>query len=85
MLIKKSRFFLCVPLLVILAGLAFLSQLFPLSLNSGGYYGQDPAYQYLFTGVDILQGHAADHTNHPGTRTFAILVDFLGFNQNGKS
>jgi len=40
--------------------------MFPIYLNSP-FFGQDPAYQYLFAGVDILQGHAPKHNDHPGT------------------
>jgi hypothetical protein len=44
-----------------------MSQMFPIATNSNGIFGQDPAYQYLYAGVDILQGFSPGHTDHPGT------------------
>lgn len=77
----KDRSFLLlgVPAFIVLAGVAYMSQLYPIALNGGGFFGQDPAYQYLFASVDILQGHAPGHTDHPGTPlqsmiAFLILV-----------
>ncbi len=67
MSIKRSWVFLGVPVLIIISGLAFMRALYPIALNGGGFFGQDPAYQYLFASVDILQGHAPGHTDHPGT------------------
>ena len=70
----KNVALLPAPVLIIATGLAFMSQMFPLSLNSGSYYGQDPAYQYLFAGVDILQGHSPVHTDHPGTPLQSLIA-----------
>ena len=70
--------------LVILAGIFLMLRMYPIHLNSNMVYGQDPAYQYLFAGVDILQGHAPLHNDHPGTPlqtliaiTIAIVWFFL--------
>ena len=70
----RSIFLLGVPALIVLVGMAYMSQLYPIALNGGGFFGQDPAYQYLFAGVDILQGHAPAHTDHPGTPVQSLIA-----------
>ena len=70
----RSIFLLGVPALIVLVGVAYMSQLYPIALNGGGFFGQDPAYQYLFAGVDILQGHAPAHTDHPGTPVQSLIA-----------
>lgn len=70
----RSIFLLGVPALIVLAGVAYMSQLYPIALNGGGFFGQDPAYQYLFAGVDILQGNAPAHTDHPGTPVQSLIA-----------
>ena len=60
--------------LVILAGILLMLRMYPIHLNSNILYGQDPAYQYLFAGVDILQGHAPLHTDHPGTPLQTLIA-----------
>ena len=74
MLNRWSIFLLCIPALIVAVGLAFMSRMFPIALNGGGFFGQDPAYQYLFAGVDILQGHAPAHTDHPGTPVQSLIA-----------
>ena len=64
---RQSISLLFVPTAILATGIALMVRLFPIALNGGGFFGQDPAYQYLFAGVDILQGHAPAHTDHPGT------------------
>lgn len=71
---ERSIFLLGVPALIVLVGVAIMSQLYPIALNGGGFFGQDPAYQYLFAGVDILQGHAPAHTDHPGTPVQSLIA-----------
>ena len=71
---RWSIFLLCIPALIVAVGLAFMSRMFPIALNGGGFFGQDPAYQYLFAGVDILQGHAPAHTDHPGTPVQSLIA-----------
>ena len=58
---------LIVPLLLLCVQVLLMSQMFPIATNSNGIFGQDPAYQYLYAGVDILQGFSPGHTDHPGT------------------
>lgn len=70
----RAPVLLCVPTLIVLVGVAYMSQLYPIALNGGGFFGQDPAYQYLFAGVDILQGHAPAHTDHPGTPLQSLIA-----------
>ena len=74
MLNRRSIFLLCIPALIVAVGLAFMSRMYPIALNGGGFFGQDPAYQYLFAGVDILQGHAPAHTDHPGTPLQSLIA-----------
>lgn len=71
---RRSLFLLGLPVLIVAVGLAFMSSMFPIALNGGGFFGQDPAYQYLFAGVDILQGHAPAHTDHPGTPVQSLIA-----------
>ena len=71
---RRSIFLLGFPALIVAAGLAFMSRMYPIALNGGGFFGQDPAYQYLFAAVDILQGHAPAHTDHPGTPVQSLIA-----------
>lgn len=59
--------FVILPSLLCAAGIALIAQMYPLHINSHTGFGQDPAYQYLFAGIDILLGNAPIHTDHPGT------------------
>lgn len=68
---------LLIPFCLLLFQLALMHQMYPIALNSNGLFGQDPAYQYLFAGVDILIGNSPGHTDHPGTplqTLIAILI-----------
>jgi hypothetical protein len=68
---------LIVPLLLLLVQALLMTQMFPIATNSNGIFGQDPAYQYLYAGVDVLQGYSPGHTDHPGTplqTAIAIIV-----------
>jgi hypothetical protein len=62
-------------------GLTLIVQMYPLYINSNTGFGQDPAYQYLFAGVDILLGNAPLHNDHPGTplQSLIALIIFLGW------
>lgn len=71
---RRPYFLYFVPGLIVATGLAFISQMYPIALNGGGFFGQDPAYQYLFAGVDILQGNAPAHTDHPGTPVQSLIA-----------
>ena len=64
---------LVVPIILISAFGLFVREMYPIYLNSP-FFGQDPAYQYLFAGVDILQGHAPKHNDHPGTPVQAMIA-----------
>ncbi len=63
---KISLLLLIVPTVFICVALAFATQMYPIYANTP-FFGQDPAYQYLFAGVDILLGNAPAHNDHPGT------------------
>lgn len=67
------------PLVLILFQLALMQQMYPLALNSNGLFGQDPAYQYLFAGVDILLGNSPGHTDHPGTPLQTLIAAIIPF------
>lgn len=69
---KISLFIL--PTLVCAAGLALILRMYPLHINSHTGFGQDPAYQYLFAGVDILLGNSPVHTDHPGTPLQTLIA-----------
>ena len=66
-----------VPALLALVGVVLLYNMYPIHINSGIGFGQDPAYQYLFAGVDILQGHAPLHTDHPGTPLQTLIAGII--------
>jgi hypothetical protein len=75
---KISKISLIVlPVLIGLAGLFLIKQMYPLHINSHTGFGQDPAYQYLFAGVDILLGNAPVHTDHPGTPLQTLIAGLL--------
>jgi len=63
-----------IPFLVLVIGILLLDQMYPIYINSNTGLGQDPAYQYLFAGVDILQGHSPTHTDHPGTPLQTLIA-----------
>lgn len=63
---RTSVLLLIVPVIFICVAIAFATQMYPIYANTP-FYGQDPAYQYLFAGVDILLGNAPAHNDHPGT------------------
>ncbi len=70
---------LFVPIVVVLWGLAVSGHIFPIHVNFHGFYGQDPAYQYLFSALDLLSGNSPIHTDHPGTpmQTGGAIVIFV--------
>jgi hypothetical protein len=80
------------PLILLAVFGLFVREMYPIYLNSP-FFGQDPAYQYLFAGADILQGHSPKHTDHPGTPVQAIIAavifivgslgDLLGSSDHG--
>ena len=75
---KISKISLIVlPVIIGLAGLFLIKQMYPLHINSHTGFGQDPAYQYLFAGVDILLGNAPVHTDHPGTPLQTLIAGLL--------
>ena len=75
---KFSKWMLVIgPATVVLTGLALIHDLYPLHINSHTGFGQDPAYQYLFSGVDILQGNAPVHTDHPGTPLQSLIAALI--------
>ena len=77
-ILKGSRVRLCiVPALIGLVGLILMSRMYPIHINSNIGFGQDPAYQYLFAAVDILQGNAPLHTDHPGTPLQTLIASIL--------
>ena len=63
-----------VPVLLVLVGVMLLYTMYPIHINSGTGFGQDPAYQYLFAAIDILQGNAPAHTDHPGTPLQTLIA-----------
>jgi hypothetical protein len=63
-----------IPLFVMAIGLVLLDRMYPIYINSNTGLGQDPAYQYLFAGIDILQGHSPAHTDHPGTPLQTLIA-----------
>jgi hypothetical protein len=80
--------FVILPGLICAAGIALITQMYPLHINSHTGFGQDPSYQYLFAGVDLLLGNAPIHTDHPGTplQTFIaglIATTWLLFRASG--
>ncbi len=70
---RKSLLLLIVPVVFICVALAFAMQMYPIYANTP-FYGQDPAYQYLFAGVDILLGNAPAHNDHPGTPLQSLIA-----------
>lgn len=66
-----------VPGFVVLVGVMLLYNMYPIHINSGIGFGQDPAYQYLFAGVDILQGNSPLHTDHPGTPLQTLIAGII--------
>ena len=76
--IKNPRVILSiVPALVVLVGVVLLYNMYPIHINSGIGFGQDPAYQYLFAGIDILHGNAPTHTDHPGTPLQTLIAGIV--------
>ena len=78
---ENVRFFklAAIPAALVIYQLLLMGQLFPISLNSNGQFGQDPAYQYLFAGVDILLGNSPGHTDHPGTPLQILIAAIIPF------
>ena len=72
--IKPTWVFLLVAAFVMFAGVLLIGKMYPIHLNSNIAYGQDPAYQYLFAGIDILLGNAPHHTDHPGTPLQSLIA-----------
>ena len=72
-----------IPLLVMGVGIALLDRMYPIYINSNTGLGQDPAYQYLFAGVDILQGQSPAHTDHPGTPLQTLIAAIIATTWGG--
>lgn len=64
---------LIIPAVFICVAITFATQMYPIYANTP-FYGQDPAYQYLFAGVDILLGNAPAHNDHPGTPLQSLIA-----------
>jgi hypothetical protein len=62
-----------IPLVFIFVAIAFATKMYPIYANTP-FYGQDPAYQYLFAGVDILLGNVPAHNDHPGTPLQSLIA-----------
>jgi hypothetical protein len=62
---------LIVPLIIFVIEYFFIQQIYPL------YYVSDPAYQYLFNGLLILNGHSPFHIDHPGTPVQILIAGVL--------
>lgn len=71
---KKFNFypFLLVPLVFIVIEYFFIKGMFPIYSAPPGF-DADPAYQYLFNGLLILQKMAPVHIDHPGTTLQSII------------
>jgi hypothetical protein len=65
------------PLALLLIGVVLIASMYPLHINSNAGFGPDPAYQYLFAGVDILQGQSPVHTDHPGTPLQTLIAGII--------
>ena len=65
------------PLALLLVGVVLIANMYPLHVNSNAGFGADPAYQYLFAGVDILLGHSPAHTDHPGTPLQTLIAGII--------
>ena len=76
-LINPTLVLSTVPVLVVLVGVVLLFKMYPIHINSGTGFGQDPAYQYLFAAIDILQGNAPAHTDHPGTPLQTLIAGVI--------
>jgi len=63
---KSSVSLIAFPLIVILVGWLFITELFPIYAGTPGY-AADPAYVYLLNGPLILGGNVPFHIDHPGT------------------
>lgn len=70
---KSTWLLLIIPVIFICVAIAFATQMYPIYANTP-FYGQDPAYQYLFAGVDILLGNAPAHNDHPGTPLQSLIA-----------
>lgn len=70
---NSSWLLLIIPMMFIGVAIAFATQMYPIYANTP-FYGQDPAYQYLFAGVDILLGNAPAHNDHPGTPLQSLIA-----------
>jgi hypothetical protein len=62
---------LIVPFIIFVIEYFFIQQIYPL------YYVSDPAYQYLFNGLLILNGHSPFHIDHPGTPVQILIAGVL--------
>ncbi len=71
---KNSSWLLLIsPVIFIGVAIVFATQMYPIYANTP-FYGQDPAYQYLFAGVDILLGNVPAHNDHPGTPLQSLIA-----------
>jgi hypothetical protein len=71
---RSTLYFSLVPMAIILIGIVLIQDMYPIYIQSNTSFGQDPAYQYLFAGLDILQGHSPVHTDHPGTPLQSLIA-----------
>lgn len=70
---NPSWLLLIIPVIFIGVAIVFATQMYPIYANTP-FYGQDPAYQYLFAGVDILLGNVPAHNDHPGTPLQSLIA-----------
>lgn len=70
---NSSWLLLIIPVIFIGVAIVFATQMYPIYANTP-FYGQDPAYQYLFAGVDILLGNEPAHNDHPGTPLQSLIA-----------
>ena len=65
---SSSAILLIVPIVLFIIQYSFIQKIYPLYLDS------DPAYQYLFNGLLILNGHSPYHIDHPGTPVQILIA-----------
>ncbi len=70
---NSSLLLLIIPVIFIGVAVVFATRMYPIYANTP-FYGQDPAYQYLFAGLDILLGNVPAHNDHPGTPLQSLIA-----------
>ena len=68
---SSSAILLIVPIVLFIIQYSFIQKIYPLYLDS------DPAYQYLFNGLLILNGHSPYHIDHPGTPVQILIAGVI--------